>query len=186
MKFTQSEVAGLYSQGNAHGASPLGLVVALYDTILRDLSRAGDAIAQDNVEKRTFELNHALRVIAELENVLDFEQGGEAAKRLKNFYIVTRGMILDASIKNSREAIGKLWDIFATVRKAWNEAEQKIKNGGGPGSYVSPASEAAIPAASNSSQQSRPIPALVTQRQVGAGPAGVAATETAPRGNWSA
>jgi len=172
MKFTQSEVAGLYNQSSAHGASPLGLVVALYDTILRDLSRAGDAIAHGDVEKRTFELNHALRVIAELENVLDFEHGGDAARKLKNFYVVTRGMILDASVKNSREALSQLWNIFATVRKAWNQAEQEMKNGGGAGRYPSMAPQAAtasqVPVAAATKHETHPQ------------------AESSSRGSWSA
>lgn len=176
MKFTQSEVAGLYTQGNAHGASPLGLIVALYDTILRDLSRAGEAIEKRDIEKRTFELNHALRVIAELENVLDFEQGGEAAKRLKNFYVVTRGMILEASIKNSREAVNQLWDIFATVRKAWNEAEQKMKNKAGSAMQVAP----------HDDHQRHPIPAHSAQQHATGTPSGADHAEAVPRGNWSA
>lgn len=166
MKFTQSEAAGLYSQGNAHGASPLGLVVALYDTILRDLTRASEAISQGDVQKRTFELNHALRVIAELENVLDFERGGNAANRLKNFYAVTRGMILDASIKNSREALSQLWDIFATVRKAWNEAEQKIKK------------ETPVGASAVLSDTAMPAQPPAPKQEVYAG--------SSSRGNWSA
>jgi len=180
MNFTQSEVAGLYSQGNAHGASPLGLVVALYDTILRDLRRAGDAIAQGDVEKRTFELNHALRVIAELENVLDFERGSDAAPKLKNFYVVMRGMILDASIKNSREALHQLWEIFATVRKAWNEAERKMKNAGDLGNPVSPAAPAALsvaPPLLNIPPANQPA---VAQREP------FSAADVPSRGNWSA
>ena len=126
MNLTQEDIAGLYSQAHARGASPLGLVVALYDTILRDLRRASDAIARGDIEKRTFEMNHALRVIAELENVLDHERGGKVAARLQNFYSVTRGMILDASVRNSREAISQLVEIFGTVRQAWREAEMKM------------------------------------------------------------
>ncbi len=126
MNLTQSEIAGIYSLGNAQGASSLGLVVALYDTILRDLRRASDAIAQSHIEKRTFELNHALRVIAELENVLDYEHGGKAAAQLQRFYAVTRGMILEAGVRNSREAISQLAEVFGTMRQAWHEADEKM------------------------------------------------------------
>jgi flagellar secretion chaperone FliS len=126
MNLTQSDIAGLYSQETAQGATPLGLVVALYDTILRDLRRANEAIARNDIAKRTFEMNHALRVIAELENVLDFERGGKAAKQLKNFYAVTRGMILDAGIRNSQQMVNQLIEIFGTMRQAWHEAEKKV------------------------------------------------------------
>lgn len=126
MNLTQSDIAGLYSLGNVRGASSLGLVVALYDTILRDLRRASGAITQGNIEKRTFELNHALRVIAELENVLDYERGGKAAAQLQRFYATTRGMILEASIRANHEGIIQLVRIFSTMRQAWHEADKKM------------------------------------------------------------
>ena len=53
-----------YQQSTARGASPVGLVVSLYDTILRDFRRALAALDSNNVELRVFELNHALTVIA--------------------------------------------------------------------------------------------------------------------------
>jgi flagellar secretion chaperone FliS len=126
MNLKQSDVASLYSQVKVQGGSALGLIVALYDTILRDLRRADGAIERNDIEKRTFELNHALRVIAELENSLDRERGGNAAARLQRFYAVTRGMILEASIRNSREAIGQLVEVFGTMRQAWHEADLKM------------------------------------------------------------
>jgi flagellar secretion chaperone FliS len=126
MQLKQSDIAGLYSQGTARGATQLGLVVALYDTIVRDLRRANEAIVQKNIEKRTFEMNHALRVIAELENVLDFENGRKAAKKLKQFYTVTRGMILDAGVHDSAAEVNRLIEIFGTVRQAWQQADEKM------------------------------------------------------------
>lgn len=164
MNLTQADIAGLYSQGTAQGATPLGLVVALYDTILRDLRRANEAIARKDIEKRTFEMNHALRVIAELENVLDFERGGKAAKQLKNFYAVTRGMILDAGIRNSRAAVDRLIEIFGTMRQAWHEAESKMNGASGAASAGGPAQ---VAAASTRLQAPEAVPAK-------------------PRGSWSA
>jgi flagellar secretion chaperone FliS len=126
MNFKQSDVVNLYNQVRIQGGSSLGLIVALYDTIIRDLRRAERAIERGDIEKRTFELNHAFRVIAELENALDHGRGGKAAARLRNFYAVTRGMILQASINNSRAAIAQLIEIFTTMRQAWHAADLRI------------------------------------------------------------
>jgi len=165
MNLTQSDIAGLYSQGLAQGASPLGLVVALYDTILRDLRRAADAIARGDIQTRTFELNHALRVIAELENVLDHQRGGTVAAQLKQFYVVTRSMILNAGILNSRAALQQLFEIFSTMRQAWYQAEQKV------------AATAEAPSLSLPSPQRPPTAAPQLPHPD---------AEPAPRGNWRA
>jgi len=84
--------ASTYQQLAARGASPVGLVVSLYDTILRDFRRAQAALVAGNVEQRVFELNHALTVIAHLQSVLNHERGGEAAKTFDRFYEIARAM----------------------------------------------------------------------------------------------
>jgi flagellar protein FliS len=115
-----------YQQSTARGASPVGLVVSLYDTILRDFRRALAALDAGNIETRIFELNHSLTVIAHLQSVLDRERGGEAAARLGRFYEVTHAMVLDASVSGSRASLLKLIDLFTPVRQAWQQAELQL------------------------------------------------------------
>jgi len=115
--------ASTYQQLAARGASPVGLVVSLYDTILRDFRRAQAALVAGNVEQRVFELNHALTVIAHLQSVLNHERGGEAAKTFDRFYEIARAMILDASVRCSRESLQKLIATFTSVRQAWHQIE---------------------------------------------------------------
>lgn len=119
-------IISAYQQASAHGASPVGLVLSLYDTILRDFRRADAAMAQGNVETRVFELNHALTVIAHLQSVLDFERGGDAAKRFSNFYEVTRGMILSVNVDAKRETLQKLIEMYSSMRQAWQQAESQF------------------------------------------------------------
>ena len=115
--------ASAYQQLAARGASPVGLVISLYDTILRDFRRAQAAIASGNVEQRVFELNHALTVIAHLQSVLNHERGGEAAKKLERFYEVTRPLILEASVRSAPGSLEKLIDMYTSLRQAWQEIE---------------------------------------------------------------
>src|SRR5205807_1460421 len=86
-------------------AGPLGLVLSLYDTILRDFRRADTAMNKGDVETRVSELNHALVVIAHLQSVLDFERGADAAKHFNSFYEITRGMILTVNVDANRETL---------------------------------------------------------------------------------
>jgi flagellar protein FliS len=115
-----------YQQAAARGASPLGQVVSLYDTILRDFHRALAALKTGNVEARVFELNHAITVIAHLQNVLDHERGGEAAKQFEKLYNITRAMIVTANARATPEALEELIEMYGGLRQAWFEAEQKI------------------------------------------------------------
>jgi flagellar protein FliS len=155
-----------YQQSAAHGASPLGQVMALYDTILRDFRRALAAIESGDAEARVFETNHALAVVAHLENVLDHKRGGEAAKHLSSFYKVTRALIMEASVNSSSVAIEKLIDQYKLLRDAWHQVELQ-----------SPA--AAAPAVPAAPQASTPA------AQISRAPSTTDATET-PRATWSA
>ena len=119
--------ASAYHQSTAVGASAVGQVVALYDTILRDFHRAIAAVEAGQIEQRVNAGNHALMVIGELQGVLDFERGGEAARRLQSFYKITRAMTLEASVHGSREKFQELISMFARLRAAWSKIERTME-----------------------------------------------------------
>jgi flagellar secretion chaperone FliS len=125
----ETNAAFAYQQSSARSATPVGQVVALYDTILRDFRRANEAQAAGNVENRVLELNHTLAVIGHLRGVLDHERGGEAAKRLERFYEVTHAMILQASVSGERETVNKLIELYSSLRQAWQLCEKQIAAG---------------------------------------------------------
>jgi len=143
-------VAFAYQQSSARSATPIGQVVALYDTILRDFRRAGDAAESGEVEKRVFEMNHALTVIAHLQSVLDHQRGSEAAKRLQRFYEVTHALVLQANATGNRDTLNKLIELYGSLRQAWQEAEAKVPAGATP---VIPA----VPSVSNSAPPSAAV-----------------------------
>jgi flagellar protein FliS len=118
-----------YQQETARGASAIGGVVALYDTILRDFRRASAAVAAGNIEARVYELNHALTVIGELHGVLDYQRGGEAAKRFQHFYEVTRGLILQANLRSTLESLEHLIALYSPVRQAWKKIDGQMFSG---------------------------------------------------------
>jgi flagellar protein FliS len=162
------DAAATYHQDSAHGGSPVGMVVSLYDTILRDFRRAQAALDAGLVETRVFELNHALDVIGHLEGVLDHKRGGEAARRLEGFYRITRGMIVAANAEPSRESIDNLIEMYSSLRQAWEEAERKLQGSEPPAPVVAASSSNANDAA---------------RVQV---PVGAPDSDEAPRQNWSA
>lgn len=123
---TASSSASTYFQNNVFGASALGQVVALYDTILRDLRRAMDAIADNDIERRVNSANHAIMVIGELQGVLDFERGGEPAKHLNGFYNITRALIIKASVHSERQQFEQVAEMFTKLRVAWSHAERTL------------------------------------------------------------
>jgi flagellar protein FliS len=115
-----------YQLASARGASPVGQVVSLYDTILRDFVRALAALQAGDVETRVIELNHALLVIAHLQSVLNHERGAEAAQQFDRLYAMTRGMIVEANIRATPESLEELINLYGGLRQAWYQAGQQL------------------------------------------------------------
>jgi flagellar secretion chaperone FliS len=119
-----------YRQAAARGATPLGQVIVLYDTILRDFFRALAALKAGNVTARIAEMNHAVSVIGYLFSVLDHQRGGAAAAQLSQVYTTSMDMIVKANARGSIEAIEELIEIYGDLRQAWYQADQNLNSGG--------------------------------------------------------
>ena len=119
-----ANAAKAYRRSAAQVASPVGLVVLLYDAVLDSLHRALRALGNHDVEQRTADLNHAITVVGELQASLDFQQGGEVAQHLQHFYTIARGKIIEANIKASKELLHQRAGEFASLRDALQQAER--------------------------------------------------------------
>ena len=117
--------AHTYRQFSVQGATPLGLVVMLYDGAIAFLLRAVTAIEAHDIPQKCTHLNRALAIIAQLEGSLNFELGGEVARTLKSFYVYARTQAMKANVENSPEMLRSLIEKFSTVRDAWYEAEHR-------------------------------------------------------------
>ena len=118
--------AASYRQIAAESASPLELVVMLYDRAIVDLQRAMTAVEAHDIQQRTTHLNHFLNVTAQLEGSLDQERGGQAAKDLARFYQYARAQAFNAASKNSKEILSELSEHFSALRDAWREGEHRL------------------------------------------------------------
>ena len=106
------------------GASPVRLVVMLYEQIVEDLRRAVKAIAENRIEARTNAINHAVVIIGHLQNNLNHEVGGEVARNLERFYNVSRQKLLEAQCRGSKEILTEQISLFLNLRGAWTQVDQ--------------------------------------------------------------
>jgi len=79
------------------GASTIGLIIVLFDTLAGDLRRAAAAIRKNDIETRCKELNHASLVLGQLETWIDLKNGGESASTLSRFYAYLRAKMMEAA-----------------------------------------------------------------------------------------
>jgi flagellar biosynthetic protein FliS len=105
------------------GASGFGLLVALYDTLAGDLRRAAAAERGNDIEKRTRELNHALLVVAYLEEYVERGSGGKLADHLVAFYKTLRRKMIEAQVKRSADILEAQMAQVLKIREIWQQFE---------------------------------------------------------------
>jgi flagellar protein FliS len=119
------DARSVYRTSLGQNASPVRLVVLLYEQLADDLRRAGAAIDRQETEARTHHLSHALAVVGELEGCLNVEAGQEVARNLSEYYGVLRGGILQVQFHPDRQVLEKYIVQLLSLREAWIEVEQK-------------------------------------------------------------
>jgi flagellar protein FliS len=112
-----------YRKTAVEGASGFGLLIALYDTLAGDLRRAADAQRKQDIERRCKEINHALLVIAYLDDWIDREGGGELAQKLIVFYSTMRKKLIEAQAKQSPEMLEEQMELVLSIRGTWQDLE---------------------------------------------------------------
>lgn len=116
-----------YRENAARGATPIALVVMLYDAAIDDLRRAVAAMKERNIEARATACSHALLVIQQLQGTLDFERGGAAARQFEQFYNLVRAKLLEAQLRDAPELMQQQVRFLAEVRDCWRQAEQQLQ-----------------------------------------------------------
>jgi flagellar secretion chaperone FliS len=123
MKWKEQERS--YRRMEIEGASPIGLILMLFDLLVNDLRRAAVALRADDIEARCKELNHGFLVLGQLKSWVDLERGGEPAKVLMLFYSNLEARMMDAGVKKSAAVLEKEIETILMVRSAWQKFEQK-------------------------------------------------------------
>jgi flagellar protein FliS len=111
-----------YRRTEAQSASPLQLVVMLYDGALLFLSEARAAQATGDLRRRAAALQRVAEIIAECHATLDLEQGGSLAAELDRLYSYMSGRLLDITLKRDATAIDEVHRLVSTLRDAWAPA----------------------------------------------------------------
>lgn len=115
-----------YREAAAAGASPVRLVILLYEQVIEDLRRALNAQRQKDVEGRTREINHAILVLGHLQASLDKDRGGKVAANLERFYNQVQAGLVEAQFKQSESSLEQQISGLMQVHDAWCEVERSL------------------------------------------------------------
>jgi flagellar protein FliS len=134
-----------YQTVNVSTASPMDLIIMLYDECVKTLDRADAAFdlpAPGNIEAISNHLLHAEDIITELTVSLDYEKGGDIATHLHRLYDFMIAHLSEANVRKERNRIHEVRKMLLELREAWVEVakmESKSQNDGAmhPSSMIS-------------------------------------------------
>jgi len=119
----------IYQDSAVRGATPMELVILLYDSAIEDMRRALTAMNKSDIEARGNEISHALIVLQQLQGTLDFERGGSAARQFEQFYNLVRAKLLEAQMRGSTELMQQQIRYMSEVRDCWAQARRMLEPG---------------------------------------------------------
>lgn len=114
-----------YRESAVAGASPVRLVILLYEQLIEDLRRGLAACRVGEIEERTRQINHAILIIGCLQSSLDAERGEAVVANLERFYNQVRSSLIDAQCRQSADAIERQIAHIMLVHEAWCEVERE-------------------------------------------------------------
>ena len=118
-----------YRKASVAGATPLQLVVMLYDGCLRFMSAGQRAMQEKELFKQNESLQKAQKILAELMSTLDMEKGGEVATNLFSLYTFCYNRLVEANIEDKPEYIDHAIEVMSQLRESWVELDAQQKRG---------------------------------------------------------
>ena len=116
-----------YQKGAVNGASPVQLVIMLYDGALRFMESGRHAMLNKDLEKQNQSLQRAQKIIMELMSCLDMQNGAEIAKNLLALYTYALEQLVQANLKDDPGGIDRSIKIFSELRESWAEIEKSLR-----------------------------------------------------------
>ncbi len=113
-----------YQQMDINTASPMQLVIMLYDEAIKSLDKAERAFSIEDpsrIEEIGNHLLHAQDCITELAISLDMEQGGEISHNLHRLYDFMINHLSEANVQKKEKNVQDVRNILKELREAWQE-----------------------------------------------------------------
>lgn len=108
-----------YRRQQVETASPLQLIVMLYDGAIRHCRGAELAIEQQDRQRAREHLLKAQDIVAELLASLDMEKGGELAASLAQLYGYIHARLVAANVQQDAAAAREARRLLSGLREAW-------------------------------------------------------------------
>lgn len=126
-----------YRKSSVNGASPVALVVMLYDGCLRFMETGRIAMERKDLEAQNVALQRAQKIVLELMSALDMRKGGDVATNLMALYSYVLGELVAANLEDRPSGIENAIRTMTELRQGWSELERMQKSGQAEPEYAS-------------------------------------------------
>jgi flagellar secretion chaperone FliS len=114
-------LANRYREVAIKTATPLQLIVMLYDAAICSLQEARGHIERKDIGSRSRALNQSIAIISELQSCLNLQAGGEIASSLNRLYDYMKRRIFRANVEQSSQPLVEVEILLENLRSAWGE-----------------------------------------------------------------
>ncbi len=118
-----------YQQTAVATASPVQLVLMVYDECIRRLILAEEAFrieGPERIEQIGTHLQYAQSAITELSVSLDMEQGGEIAENLARLYEFMTYHLSQANVKKEIQRVREVKALMSDLRDTWKQVSEQV------------------------------------------------------------
>ena len=123
-------MAQQYEAQKVLSASPMELILMLYDGGIRSLTHALEALDNGNdIDSRNHfseQLLEAQSYITELTCSLDVERGGEMAVKMERLYDFMLNHLMEANAEARRQPVEEVKRLLSELREGWAQAMEAI------------------------------------------------------------
>ena len=121
MAYPLANNAARYREMEVTSATPGQLVVILYDHVLKNLAKAEQSLARDQIDARSDALQACRTVLTELLVTLDRERGGNVANNLGALYSFLLGELTTLGLHPDAAKLRRITGIVRELRNAFAE-----------------------------------------------------------------
>ncbi|MEN2997976.1 MAG: flagellar export chaperone FliS [Brevinematia bacterium] len=110
-----------YKETQIETASPVRLIVILYDIIISSINESIVHLESRKYDLLNKELSRAQEGLIELICSLDFEKGGEIANNLYSIYLYCSRRLFEGNIDKDKNMLIEVVNILSKLRDAWEQ-----------------------------------------------------------------
>lgn len=121
-----------YRQVQIETASPVELVIKLYDGAIRFINQARKGIETKDYGLANESFRRTQDIIDELNVTLNMD-AGEIAVNLRNLYVFIQQLLIEANVKKETDNLDNAVQLLMTLRSAWveiNATQKKVASNG--------------------------------------------------------